>query len=116
MSCQLDSLYDHLWRKADTHKDRQLAGSADTGSSSEAFAIAEPDCDPVTKCIQEIVLELFIFVSNPKTLDLLNKVVPRFSLIHRRLIEGVIGVLNVSTIDISRHRNCALILAHCGEF
>jgi hypothetical protein len=47
---------DRLWRKADTHKDRQLAGSADSRSSSEAFAIAEPNCDPVTKCIQKIVL------------------------------------------------------------
>ncbi len=63
-------------RKADIHKDRQLAGSADSRSSSEAFAIAEPNCDPVTKCIQKIVLYLFVFVSNSKTLDLLDKVVP----------------------------------------
>ena len=49
-------LFQQYRRKADTHKDRQLAGSADSRSSSEAFAIAEPNCDPVTKCIQKIVL------------------------------------------------------------
>ena len=43
--------------------------------SSETFAISKPDRYPVTKCIQKIVLQFFVFVSNPKTLDLLNKVV-----------------------------------------
>ena len=44
-------------------------------SSSEAFAIPQRDCDPVTERIQKIVFSFVVLVADPKAFDLVAQVI-----------------------------------------
>jgi hypothetical protein len=66
--------------------------------TSEAFIISKRDCDPITKRIQKIVLQLPVFVSNSKILNLLDKMVPRFSLVYCRFPQQAHGKKKVQDV------------------
>jgi hypothetical protein len=68
--------------------------------------------DPVAERIQEIVFALVVLVADPEIFDLFYKMVPSFAFVDDGLVERMVRVLDLSSVDIARNRNRALVLAH----
>jgi hypothetical protein len=85
-------------------------------SSSEAFAIPQRDCDPVTERIQKIVFSFVVLVADPKAFDLVDQVIARFTLVNCGLVEGVVGVFDAPPVDVARNREGSLVFAHGSQF
>src|SRR3984885_928257 len=83
---------------------------------SEAFAVSQSDCYPIAKRVQQIVLSFIVLIAYPKTFDLVDQVIARFTLVDCGLIEGVVGVFDVFTVNIAGNREGSLILARGSQF
>ena len=80
--------------------------------ASKALFIYKGNRDSVAKRIQKVVVSLGVFVSDPKAFDLIDKMIPRFTFVNAGLVERIVRVLDIFTIDVTGNRNCAFVLAH----
>jgi hypothetical protein len=56
---------------------------------------------------QKVVLALALLVADAEILDLFDEVIPGFALVDRSLCKRVIGVLDISTADVTRQGGSA---------
>jgi hypothetical protein len=65
----------------------------------EAFAVPQSDCYPIAKRIQKIVFSFAVLVADPKAFDLVDQVIARFTLVDCGLVEGIVGIFDVFTVN-----------------
>jgi hypothetical protein len=97
-------------------KDQQMIHRQAGLLISEAFLISEGDRDPITEGIQEIVFALVVLIADPEIFDLLDKMIPSLSFVDNGLVERMVRVLDVPSMDVSGDRNRAFVLAHRRQF
>jgi hypothetical protein len=54
---------------------RRDAGAAGHGHTSEAFTISQGECDAITESVEEVVLAVALFISDPEAFDLVQQVI-----------------------------------------
>jgi hypothetical protein len=75
--------------------------SASPATALEAVAISEGQRNSVAECVEQIVFPFALFVTNPETLYLVEKVIPRLGLVRQDLVEGVLGIFDLPAVDVA---------------
>src|SRR5260370_23559899 len=82
----------------------------------KATSVSKSKSDSIAKRVQKIVLSFIVLVADPKAFDLVAKVIAGFTFVDCSLVKGILGVFDVTAVDIPGNRECSLILAHRGQF
>jgi hypothetical protein len=81
----------------------------------EAVTVSEAQRDPITEGVQKIIFSLIILVAHSEIFNLIDEMVPRPALICGDLVEGLVGVLDLSLMDVAGYGKRPFVLAHCGQ-